>query len=1282
MKPLDKSYLSLQFRNKIYSKNGAEFQSFFEDIMVKAFEDYKKIRPYGNKGDGGNDGYRKNSGIYYQVYAPDTPKVKEKKAAEKLKEDFQKLKNEWDEIAKIKEYNFVFNDKYFGSVQLLEQTISNLKNENKSIIFKLFLAKDLEDVFFRLDDSDILNLGFNIDQRQAISNAYIYLKKVKIELDREIAIFAQKILEYNKDIIFKMNDESLSLEYEILECRCLQKLESMGGAKEKYEDISKRFPNDPRAFLYLAEIYLNDGDFDKNKKFLEKAKEIDSNHWLLKLEELVRKIHLEEKIDVANINEKTFPDDPREKANFYRLYAIFLANSGDKINADSFIAKAINLNPDRLSNYIVKLSLIESRLFSNQEASLILKESPKLLEEIEKIEKQFFEYGDIGPRNKAILNIKKLKVLYSQENYLEFERISEETFKLSMSCSFNNEIEQILVAILMHVVMPENDLNQLLEYLKKSKKEISEDLSKVLICQFNLRDSLFTEGMKFFEEVNNKKYLDFINDLKSKNYQKILKFLESDNQFAISLAATLKKIPELRRKIIENLRSDKSIQKEKLLLLINFDEENFDEAFEILKQIDLTNLSYLECKPILKISQEKGAWDFEIIVLKKLLEKERNEKEKFNLKIELFNAYHNLKQFPEVIDRGEQLLKQDSIEKILDSRNKEALLINTIIACFERGKFDSSAFKKSQEILEEYQLDKPSFEFKAGLEAEVYLNNNEPQKALESVIEGVKIKKVLSHEEYAKLYFILAIKIGNLIKLKLDPLNKVTENTFVKLKNREQWYFIGNDNELDALKIPKTSDKYSLFINREIGDKVVFETKYGSENREEIIETIFSIEKYILWQTVQNFQNLSKDGLLDGVQMVEVPQKDETVDLKNLLKFLEDQDAGKKPFFELYCKNDIPLAMLAVNEGGLTSAIGRIQQENKGFINFSTGAIEELNMQKDVAKEVLNKETSFYIDGTSAFVLAESGLFKRVYNFLPNMRVPQSVINLLVDITERFRDAPGRSGYLKYARGKIAFSSVEKNTKDLIQSNFYESIKLLELKRSNIIVISPANKVNCFSEQNVHDELSDACILAQKENLPVLTEDFLYLKMNELETNKKPPDYFSSFAFLRVLYEEGKVSFDEYLDFFGYLSAYRFRFLQLNVDDIEKAVFGAEKIKIFNPENIRKFNFPLTLSKEYGVQFKKAFTVVIKFILRLLVDNAISPEIMERIFVEIIESFPTEMDKKTLGQKFLIICVDAVKQETQKVIFIPKSRLIQKKIDKLLKAIEIYNSKTQLWTPK
>jgi len=402
MKPLDKNYLSLQFKIKILSKSGTEFQSFFEDVMEKAFLDFQKIRPRGNEGDGGNDGYRKELGIYYQVYSPRVPKINEKDAAKKLVGDFQKLKNEWNEISNIKIYSFVFNDKYDGSVQLLEEAITKLQITNPKIEFNLFLAKDLESVFFQLSESDVLGLGFNIDLRQAVDNAYSYLEHVKNELDRENANFAQNILENIKDVISELKDENLSLEYEILECRCLQKFEKIDEAKEKYRNVSKRFPKDSRPLLYLAEIYLNDKDFDGNRELLEKAENIDPDYWLLKLEQLVRKLHLGEKIDIENIDENTFPDDPKIKASFYRLYALFFQKSGDETNADRFIEKAIHLSPDRLNNYLDQMTLIEIRMLTNEDSAQRLGMSQKLLGKIAKVEHKFLDHSDIGARKKQI----------------------------------------------------------------------------------------------------------------------------------------------------------------------------------------------------------------------------------------------------------------------------------------------------------------------------------------------------------------------------------------------------------------------------------------------------------------------------------------------------------------------------------------------------------------------------------------------------------------------------------------------------------------------------------------------------------------------------------------------------------------------------------------------------------------------------------------------------------------------------------------------------------------
>lgn len=1120
----------------------------------------------------------------------------------------------------------------------------------------------------------------NTDYSQAVKNAYLYLEAVKTEFDKENIFVARRLLDSVKDIIFVLRDEELSLEYEILDCRSIQKLERVDEARVGYENLVKRYPQDPRPLLYLAELCLIDNDLEGNARYLEKAELIDNDFWLLKLQQILRRQNLGEKINFLDIDIQKFPDDPKIKANFYRLYGLLLENSGDQINADSFIAKAIHLNSDRFNSYLDELGLVERRMLASQDEEQRLQLSQTLLDDVAKAVSRFAAYGDIGARNKLYLSTKKLNALLVQENSYEIEKLTKDIFSLATACYFDKRIENIFVGVFKLVSLPNNELNQLLNYLKMSKKTISDDFSEVLIYQFILRNTLYNDGKAFFREIGNRKYIQFIDDLESENHDRVLIFLENRIPFALALVNTLKDKLGLRKKIIANLPDDKTIQKNKLELLLKFDEKDFDEAFQILKQLDLSSLDYFECVPILQVAKQKKAWDFEVIILEKLVAKERNEKERFSLNLELSFVYLNLKKFPEAIVLGMQLLKDDSVNRYLDSINREGLLTNTLIACNQRGKVDSNVFTIAKELIENYPLKNPSYEFKAGIEAEIYLNNNDARKALESVIDGVKKKKTLSAKEYADLH-LRFVEIGNRITLNLNSLLDVQKNTFVKLANKDQWYFVGDENELDALPIAETNNKYPTFLGKRLGSKISFENKYDSEKREDEIEIILSTEQYIMWQVYQNFQKLAGDGDLEWAQVIKIPQEGGDVDFSNLLKYFEDLNSRTEPVFELYCNNNYPLAMLAINEGGLIGAIGRLQNENRGYVHFSLNTSSELENQINIAKKILDEKRAFYLDGTSALVLSETGLLQKIHSHLPNLKIPQSVIVFLAEVTNRFQYTPGQTGHMGYVGGKITFSSVEEGKRNAIQANFKEVVKLLEVNPKNIGVISSANKTDCLSEARVPDELCDACILAQKENIPILTEDYLYLKLNELETKKSAPEYFSSWALVRALYEEGYLTFDEYLDYFSYLSSYRFRFLPLSQEDIEKAVFGDRETKFIKPENIRRFNLPLVLSEKYGVPFELAFRVVGIFLLKLIRDDFVELDTLGKIFTEILNEFPTSKSKKDLGQMFLDACRKAVEGKMRIPFYNLKDKLKYQKVRYLLQIAESYNTEVKLLKP-
>jgi len=80
-------------------------------------------------------------------------------------------------------------------------------------------------------------------------------------------------------------------------------------------------------------------------------------------------------------------------------------------------------------------------------------------------------------------------------------------------------------------------------------------------------------------------------------------------------------------------------------------------------------------------------------------------------------------------------------------------------------------------------------------------------------------------------------------------------------------------------------------------------------------------------------------------------------------------------------------------------------------------------------------------------------------------------------------------------------------------------------------------------------------------------------------------------------------------------------------------------------------------------------------------DNTVTPEISEKIFIEILESFPTKMNKNDFGQKLLRNIYQAIEDNKSKFILYPNNKLIQSKISKLQQIPEIY-SESKLWLPK
>src|SRR5439155_1231466 len=108
--------------------------------------------------------------------------------------------------------------------------------------------------------------------------------------------------------------------------------------------MSLGFNVDSRTAVQNARTYLEKLDAEQDKELLDRAAQIDPDYWLLRLEKLIRDIRLDTEVDVSSIDEGNFPTEPRERSNFYRIYAILLWRAKDRQKADEFIERAVHFN--------------------------------------------------------------------------------------------------------------------------------------------------------------------------------------------------------------------------------------------------------------------------------------------------------------------------------------------------------------------------------------------------------------------------------------------------------------------------------------------------------------------------------------------------------------------------------------------------------------------------------------------------------------------------------------------------------------------------------------------------------------------------------------------------------------------------------------------------------------------------------------------------------------------------------------------------------------------------
>ena len=165
-----------KFKIAVLQANATQFEILFSKVKNYVHPDFAQVKPHGNIGDRGNDGWLPSSGTYFQVYAPEELSTNNEKAQTKVKDDFNKLKAYWSTITPIRNFYYVLNDKFQGVSAHISKTLSEIQRAESLDASGVYDTACLERELFALPEDQICSvLGVS-----PISSNHIEVDKQKV----------------------------------------------------------------------------------------------------------------------------------------------------------------------------------------------------------------------------------------------------------------------------------------------------------------------------------------------------------------------------------------------------------------------------------------------------------------------------------------------------------------------------------------------------------------------------------------------------------------------------------------------------------------------------------------------------------------------------------------------------------------------------------------------------------------------------------------------------------------------------------------------------------------------------------------------------------------------------------------------------------------------------------------------------------------------------------------------------------------------------------------------
>lgn len=1119
-----------------------------------------------------------------------------------------------------------------------QQHYAIVHKDNNTVKFNRSLAdKNIDPIWIgSYDEIDEIFEGLinsRIDYDEIAQDYDSYFAEVKRYIDRQNIDDLKVLLNSKRDFYSNTKNTKFRLTYELYSAKCCELEERYEDALEEYNRIEQEYPRDFLASLYLASYYLSVGNHTMFDQQLNKAKKrIPSSHWLYdylqysNVQSCGVKVFFSKKM-IASENDKQI------RSVLYELMCRTHLMNGDMVQALTTIEEAIRLSPDNVSFFLMRLRILVGKLPEKKYVNLVE-------ESLNQFKKRF---SDSNSLNTELL-IKYCHLYYMYDTNQAFDKsVLEETFYTLLKCSFDIRIEKILCDIFLLFTIPKESLIDVLNYLSTSSIDrgihISNYLNEYIFFNLSKHNLLTAHGIEYYSKVKATKFIELIKAIDEKNVEKIFAIVDKKEPFAINFVQSLNSTPDLQYTLINQIEIPQ-VMKQNLLVIHYFKLGELEKAEKELNKIPLDTFNYHDLKSLVfRIYKENESW-FELIqVIDTLLNIEVDVYTLFNLRIEKFYALIELKSFKTAFELSGIILESNKENEYCSTEQIQGLLADAIYSCMSWSCTRQYNLDKALEFLRRYKPNSVSYKFQIGIEAKVYVLRGELEEAINVITDAVISKGDLNAYEYAKLYELVSVRISNDLPISNKSKDIIQDGDIVKLSDSPLWYYVGKDCVLDTLD-SFVSGKYDKMIGQKLGTQVRFQSKYGKETLA-TVDCILDIRQYLLHKVIESYNTLGKADNLEDTHFFETPNDPEQMINKWIEHFENIYEVENSIFKEYSEKEFVPLSILSIATKGIEKAFCKIFQSENAFIKGSSGNLQKVATQIAMCREILNTDKPFVIDGTAAFLLSESGCLKKMLDSFNNIIIPESVILFLQRIANSLIPLNNqKGGRLGYNNGKVYYRERDLQAdKDLIEKI---NSDLQYLETCNVEIVSPQPESNFVSHNFVPDEITDAYLLSQKYDCPILTDDYNTYEYRHAEAKEPLASYISTFALVKTLYTSEELSLEDYLSFFNFLTQIRYQYLHFTVEDLKNAVYGTSIIAQFKPEAIRNFNFRLTLSENYGASIKNATHLLAEFLTIIVLDQSISNKLLQMLFIEIINEYPDDLDKYSLCLKLIDLCQKSI----------------------------------------